>query len=232
MCGRYSIILTAEEIAEIFGLARPSFSTSPRYNLAPTQEAPIIVASAQNPNGQLLRARFGLIPFWAKDTAIAAKLINARAETVAQKPSFRRAFAVGRCLVVADGFYEWQGSGARKQPYRIITPDSRPFAFAGVRESWCAADGKTVDSFAIITTEPNDTVRPIHDRMPVILREQAAMNLWLKASDTSEVQHLLRPYAGGLEAYRVSSMVNSVTNDVPECILPAPGQASYLDGSL
>ncbi len=218
MCGRYSIILTAAEIAEVFGLSRPGFTTVPRYNLAPTDVAPVIVA--ESGKMMLTESRFGLIPFWNKGDTSGAGFINARAETLAEKPAFRRAFARSRCLVPADGFYEWKGGAGGKTPYRIVMPDLRPFAFAGLCDTWSAPDGQVIHSFAIITTSASDDIAGLHHRMPVILDTPQEMSAWLTAPETASASVLLRPYEGRLKTYPVSKLINSVKNDGPECIVP------------
>lgn len=218
MCGRYSIILTAAEIAEVFGLPQPAFATKPRYNLAPTDPAPIIVAEAGAP--ELVMARFGLIPFWTRGDAPGSGLINARSETVAEKPAFRRAFARSRCLVPADGFYEWQGEKGGRAPHRIVLPNNRPFVFAGLWDTWSAPDGRVIQSFAIVTTDASEDVKPLHHRMPVILDAAGERDTWLHAEDASSLHGLLRPYPGRLSTFAVSRLVNSVANDGPECIEP------------
>ncbi|HSL93661.1 MAG TPA: SOS response-associated peptidase [Bacillota bacterium] len=229
MCGRYSIILTAAEIAEIFGLARPDFVSRPRYNLAPTDSTPIIVAEEEVP--KLVESRFGLIPFWSRETPSSGSgLINARAETVAEKPAFRRAFARSRCLIPADGFYEWHGEKkGSKTPYRIVMPDQRLFTFAGIYEAWPGPDGQVSHSFAIITTSANDTIMRLHHRMPVILDNPEERLLWLTSADPAAVSRLLRPYEGDLKTFAVSKLVNSVQNDGPECIIPVD-QAAQPEG--
>jgi putative SOS response-associated peptidase YedK len=186
-----------------------------RYNIAPTQQVPIVVG------GHAKLARWGLVPAWANDPKIGNSLINARADTVADKPSFRSAFKRGRCLVLADGFYEWQKVGKAKQPYFIHRRDNRPFAFAGLTEHWTKGPAP-LDTFTIITTEPNSLMAGIHDRMPVILPREA-WGPWLDAEfqGKDELRALLRPYeADDLIAEPVSTLVNSPKNDVPQCVEP------------
>jgi putative SOS response-associated peptidase YedK len=163
--------------------------------------------------------RWGLIPSWAKDPAMGAKLINARAETVAEKPSFRSAFRHRRCLVVADGFYEWQKQEGKKQPFYFRLQDGQPFAFAGLWESWKDPNGEVVDSCTILTTEANQLMQPIHDRMPVILASQD-YDLWLDPTVQSEqLQNLLQPFPSeAMVSYPVSTKVNKPTNDTPELV--------------
>jgi putative SOS response-associated peptidase YedK len=228
MCGRFSQSSSAAAISAVFGVETSDIP--PRYNIAPTQS---VAAILQLPSNQphLHWLRWGLIPSWAKDPKIGSKLINARAETVAQKPSFRSAFRHRRCLIPADGFYEWQQiEGSRqKQPYFIGLQDEGLFAFAGLYERWESPDGDVLETCTIVTTTANELVEPIHSRMPVLLAPQD-YNLWLDPSfDKSErLQALLDPYpAAQMKAYPVSSVVNSPKNDSPECKQP---QIGFKDG--
>ena len=193
-----------------------------RYNVAPTQDVPIVRATGTG-GRELARARWGLVPSWAKDIAIGARMINARAETVAEKPSFRAAFKSRRCLVPADGFYEWRNGPAGKQPYRITLADGEPFAFGGLWERWDKApDGRTVESCTIITTLANDLLRPIHARMPVIL-DPGDYDPWLEAGamPPAETARLLKPFPDHrMKAYPVATRVNNPRNDDPECLEP------------
>ncbi|WP_235839004.1 SOS response-associated peptidase [Desulfosporosinus metallidurans] len=188
--------------------------------MAPSQQVPVVIH--QNGGNRLLMVRWGLIPYWAKDESIGNKLINARAETLEEKPSFRRSFEQRRCLVLADGFYEWKKEGRVKKPYRITLLDGRPFAFAGLWDSWLSPTGQTINSCAIITTTPNKLMEPIHNRMPVIL-PQDMESVWLGGDVTSsrEVKGLLTPFPEErMVAYEVSQLVNSPRNDGPECVVP------------
>ncbi|MFY9569979.1 MAG: SOS response-associated peptidase, partial [Blastocatellia bacterium] len=171
---------------------------------------------------QLLSMRWGLVPYWATDPKIGSKLINARAETLADKAAFKDAFRRRRCLVAADGFYEWEKTGGKKTPLFIHLKSQRSFVFAGLYDKWSSPLGETLLSCTIITTEANDLVRPIHDRMPVILPKDLA-DLWLDAEiDDHRLLDLLQPYpADKMSAYQVSTLVNSVKNDSPQCIEPA-----------
>jgi putative SOS response-associated peptidase YedK len=221
MCGRFSLGTSATTLAAQFDLADlPAWT--PRYNIAPTQP----VATVVRQSGDVPRAfkvdRWGLVPPWAKDPGIGARLINARAETVATKPAFRKAFRERRCLILADGFYEWQRQGRRKQPFYFRLRDGRPFAFAGLWEHWDDPEGGARDSCTILTTTANLVVGAIHNRMPVILAPQDYA-LWLdpavQAAD--RLQPLLHPYpAEEMLAYPVSLRVNNPGNDSPECIEP------------
>ncbi len=220
MCGRYSLTTPVEAVGRLFEVAeRPNLP--PRYNIAPSQEAPVV--RADGAGGRVLAPmRWGLIPSWAKEAKIGYRMINARAETVAEKPAYRSAFRHRRCLVPADGFYEWRKLGAAKQPYRITRADGAPFAFAGLWERWRAPDGAVIDSFTIITTVANDLLRPIHDRMPVIL-DPADFGPWLEAGGVER----LVPYTDAkLEAVPVSTRVNSPKHDDPACIAPLDGDAA------
>ncbi|AFZ30667.1 protein of unknown function DUF159 [Gloeocapsa sp. PCC 7428] len=217
MCGRYTLSQSAEAIATAFGLdASPAME--PRYNIAPTQSVPVVVYSSEKQR-QLQLMRWGLIPSWAKDPNIGSRLINARSETVSEKPSFRAAFRHRRCLVIADGFYEWQRQERKKQPYYFQLQDKQPFGFAGLWEHWQSSDGEEINTCTILTTEANELMRPIHDRMPVILNPQDYA-LWLNpAAQPTELQDLLHPYSSqAMNSYPVSTLVNKPTNNSPACI--------------
>jgi putative SOS response-associated peptidase YedK len=224
MCGRYSLTTPVEGMRRLFDFPELP-NLAPRYNIAPTQEAPVIRRDEQGARHMAL-LRWGLIPSWAKDRAIGNRLINARSETVASKPAFRGAFRSRRCLVPADGFYEWQSEGGKKLPWRIGLAGGASFAFAGLWERWQdKTENAGVESFTIITTDANETVRPIHGRMPVILAP-GDHEQWLAASDPARLAGLLRPYAGrDLRAYRVGTAVNSPRNDGPACIAPLDNPA-------
>jgi putative SOS response-associated peptidase YedK len=223
MCGRYSQTLTMAELAKRFGIEVPKQLELPRqYNVAPTQLAPVVALDGQG-RRKLDRLRWGLIPGWAKDEKIGHKTINARSETAHEKPSFRKAFSSRRCLVLADGFYEWKRDEEAKAkfPYRIRLKGAGPFAMAGLWERWKAPDGRELKTFTILTTRANEAMAGLHDRMPVILRpedEQA----WLAEGTTQErCRALCEPCAGDqLELYPVSALVNSPKNDVPACLAP------------
>jgi putative SOS response-associated peptidase YedK len=221
MCGRYTLQASPEEIAAQFAVEdTPLFK--PRYNIAPTQIVPVVRLRPESTKRELVQLRWGLIPSWAKDLRIGNQMINAKAETVATKPSFRSAFRKRRCLIPASGFYEWQQQGRQKQPMYIRLRDRRPFAFAGLWERWEPQDGEPVESYTIITTEPNEFMRPIHNRMPVILASQD-YDRWLNPTAmTDGLQALLKPFTvDDLEAYVVRKLVNSPRNDIPQCIEPA-----------
>jgi putative SOS response-associated peptidase YedK len=222
MCGRFTLATAPEIVAEFFELTAVPDLT-PRYNIAPTQSAPAVLLTPERAQRVLRPLRWGLIPGWAKDPTIGNRMINARAETVAEKPAFRSAFRQRRCLVVSDGFYEWKKGPGRKQPFYIRMRDDRPFAFAGLWEHWEADDGTGLDSCALLTTQPNHVLRPIHDRMPVIL-DRANYDLWLDPTmaDVDRLKPLLCPYrAEAMKAYPVGTRVNSPTRDDPACTEPA-----------
>ncbi|PSB28884.1 SOS response-associated peptidase [Chlorogloea sp. CCALA 695] len=217
MCGRFTLSQPTDAIASAFNIAQIP-PLEPRYNIAPTQLIPSIL-SAPGGEKQLQMLRWGLIPSWAKDAKIGAKLINARAETVSEKPSFKAAFKRRRCLIVADGFYEWQRQEKQKQPYYFRLQNSQLFAFAGLWEQWKSPDEDIINSCTVLTTEANDLLRPIHDRMPVIL-ESKDYELWLDSeAQQPQLQQLLRPYQAALmTSYTVSTKVNNPKNNTPECI--------------
>ena len=217
MCGRFSLTQSAVALAEAFHLEElPVWR--PRYNIAPSQTVLAIATSSAS----LLQARllhWGLVPSWASDRAIGAKLINARAETVAEKPSFRAAFKQRRCLILADGFYEWQRTDRKtKQPYYFQLAERQPFAFAGLWERW-QGDETPLETCTILTTQANELLQPVHDRMPVIISPEH-YSQWLDSTTTAEaLQQLLHPYdASAMQGYTVSTAVNKPTNDTPECV--------------
>ncbi len=217
MCGRYSLIADIGELARRFEFDGDRVDPGPRYNIAPTQMVLAIVGGEIRRGGLM---RWGLIPHWAKSASIGSRMINARAETVAEKPSFRTALRRRRCLVLADGFYEWRRTHAGKRPMRITMATGEPFAFAGLWDTWRDPQDETVTSCTIITTMANDLLRPIHDRMPVILQRDQE-DLWLDRDvrEPDVLREVLIPYnPGAMEAYEVSTLVNSNSNDGPEVI--------------
>lgn len=217
MCGRYTLHTAASELAEAFGLdAVPDFSD--RFNIAPTQLVPVVRSQAGHYEMDLLR--WGLIPFWAKEKSIGNRMINARSESVAEKPAYRNSFKKKRCLVVADGFFEWKKTSGKKQPYYIHRRDSKPFAFAGLWDEW-KGDAEPIESFTIITTDANELVAPLHDRMPVILPLEQ-YETWLDPDSTpAELTEILEPFPEEeLETYPVSTIVNNPRNDVADCVEP------------
>ncbi|MCL7454392.1 MAG: SOS response-associated peptidase [Anaerolineae bacterium] len=224
MCGRFTLTTPDQDLAVQFNLPEIP-DLKPRYNIAPTQPVAVVRLPAEGSSRELALVHWGLIPFWADDPKIGARMINARAETAADKPAFRAAFRRRRCLVPADGFYEWQKQNGPKQPYYIHMADGTPFAFAGLWERWQGPDDTVIDSCTLLTTEPNDLIRSLHNRMPVILQPQH-YDLWLDPSleDASVLKPLLRPYASGvMDAYPVSRWVNKPENEGPACIEPLLG---------
>ena len=223
MCGRYTLTAPSESLAEMLPGLEITDENSPRYNIAPTQEVAVVPNNGEN---RMEYFRWGLIPSWAKDPKIGNRMINARSETLAEKPSFRTAFKRRRCLVLADGYYEWRAEEGRgpKTPYYIRMESEKPFAFAGLWESWRqTGEDTSLQSCTIITCPPNEMLERIHHRMPVIL-EQEEYDVWLNPEEQAPAQlnHLLQPYvAEEMTAYPISRLVNQPKNDSPECILPA-----------
>ncbi|MEX0716316.1 MAG: SOS response-associated peptidase [Planctomycetaceae bacterium] len=220
MCGRYNLRTPPGELAKVFELDRWA-DVVPRYNIAPTQSVPAIRVIDGERRLDLLQ--WGLIPSWADDPKIGNRLINARADTVASKPSFRSAFRKRRCLVPADGFYEWRKTSTKtKQPFHVTLKCGSPFGFAGLWERWAKGAEGPIESFTIITTDANELVADIHDRMPVILpAEHYGVWLDLEIDDSKALESLLVPYsANEMLAVPVSTAVNSPRNDSPECIVP------------
>lgn len=221
MCGRFTLIADGEAIAGLFQLDDTP-QLAPRYNIAPSQPIAAVRESPDTGRRELTHFVWGLIPSWAKDPSLGARMINARSETAAEKPSFRAAFKYRRCLVPADSFYEWQKLNGAKQPVRVQLKSGQPFAIAGLWERWQSPDGSEIESCTLLTTEPNELLTSVHNRMPVILPADA-FDLWLDrgAQHPGEVQPLLRPYAADeMTFYAVSPYVNSPANDDPACIAP------------
>lgn len=211
-------------LIEHFGLQGEVPLLVPRYNIAPTQPVAAVRmgGSTAAPGRQLTELRWGLIPHWAKDPAIGARMINARAETVTEKPAYKAALRRRRCLIPADGFYEWRKHGRRKQPYFITMQDDRLFALAGLWERWEGSDHSYIESCTVLTTEPNERVRPIHNRMPVIVSPES-YDLWLDPAveDAAPLAPVLRPYPPEpMQSQPVGPVVNNPRNDSPECIAP------------
>lgn len=220
MCGRYTLASPGNVVAELFELDEVP-ELRPRFNIAPTQE--VAVVRAREGRRELGAVQWGLVPSWAKDLAIGQKLINARAETVAEKPAFRSALRARRCLVVADGFYEWQPTAGRKQPWYFRLRDGRPFAFAGLWERWQVPGIDPLESCTIVTTEANGLVAPVHARMPVILSPEGCAR-WLAGGPTEELQTLLAPFPPDrMRAHPVSLRVNSPAADDRGCIEAVAG---------
>ena len=221
MCGRFTRSQSVPAIAEAFSVSEVSGDLAPSYNIAPTQQVAVIVSDGVR---QLLAMRWGLVPSWAKDLSIGNKMINARAETITEKASYRGAFKKRRCLVVADGFYEWQKLGDGKRPMYIRLKSGKPFGFAGLYEMWNSPEGENITTCTIVTTEANELMQPIHDRMPVIIPKERE-DYWLDpaTADRDSLLRLLKPYsADKMEAYPVSKLVNSPQNNSPELIKRSP----------
>jgi putative SOS response-associated peptidase YedK len=222
MCGRYRLSRRKQIIEEHFDALSGEEDWSPRYNVAPTQPIPVIRQHPKEPVRELSLMRWGLIPSWAKDSSAAARMINARSETASTKSAFRDALKSRRCLIPADGFYEWKRNGKTRQPYCFEVNEGKLFAFAGIWDRWKDPSGQWVKSCSILTTTPNAAISPVHDRMPVIL-DPDSHDLWLdpgmrNAAATSE---LLKPYDGRLmRCSPVSARVNCVANDDEECCAP------------
>ena len=221
MCGRFALKAPPRSIQEHFHLPEALDLAPPRFNIAPSQPVAVIRRLPENNLPQLNMLRWGLIPHWAKDMKIGYKLINARGETLKQKPSFRSAFKKRRCLIVADGFYEWRRSGKIRQPFYVQLKKKSVFGFAGLWESWNGPDGNIVESTTIITTVPNELISEVHGRMPVILHPQQYDTWLLDSTPDDALLALLKPYpADKMEMYQVGSIVNSPENDSPGCLIP------------
>lgn len=226
MCGRFTNAITWRELVELYQIHdQPALNLKPRYNVAPSQDIPLCRLAGEGPGAarEIVLARWGLVPFWAKDAKIGYSTINARAETVDRKPSFRAAFRKRRCLIPADGFYEWKKlEDGSKQPYRLCLPDGAPFSFAGL---WEVNRNLDITSCTIIVTQPNEVAARIHDRMPAIL-PPGDYDTWLSPhTAAAEAKALLRPYEGEMIAYPVSKAVGSPKNDAPYLIEPVEEKA-------
>jgi putative SOS response-associated peptidase YedK len=224
MCGRFTLRAPASVVAEQFSLFEVPL-LQPRFNIAPSRPVPVVrmVPQQVESRREFVLLRWGLVPGWAKDPAIGNRMINARAETAADKPSFRAALRRRRCLVVADGFYEWKTAGKHRQPMFIHMRDDRPLGFAGIWEAWEGAGHASLESCTILTTVANELVRPIHDRMPVIVAPED-YGRWLDPAmqEPAPIQSLLRPYpSDAMEAYAVSTRVNSPLRDDELCLARA-----------
>jgi putative SOS response-associated peptidase YedK len=219
MCGRYRLSRRKQLIEEHFDSVSGEEDWTPRYNIAPTQPVPIIRQNPKEPIREVSLVRWGLIPSWSKDSSSAAKMINARSETAATLPAFRDAMKSRRCLVPADGFYEWQKKGENKQPYCFEIGDGNLFAFAGIWDRWKKPTGETLETCSILTTTANALTSSVHDRMPVIL-DPDGYDLWLDPGmrNASVASELLKPYdARQMRCYPVTSRINHVANDDAEC---------------
>ena len=216
MCERFYLTATPTEIKRQFKLDKAPELT-PRYNIAPTQLSPIVISKGKG--REILVARWGLVPAWSRDLSLGAGMVNAPAETLEAKPAYRVALQSQRCLVLANGFYEWQTRGARKQPYKIAVRNGALIGFAGLWERWTPETGEAVETFTIITTEASRLVREVHDRMPVIISPTDHQR-WLTAS-VDAVKRLLVPYTTGLTIVPVGERVNSIRNDDVSLLQPA-----------
>jgi len=224
MCVRFARYSLSRELERYFNALPPSFELQPNYNVAPTQEIPVIVL--QEDERHIKKRHWGLVPFWAKEISIGSRMINARVETVTSKPAFRAALKQRRCLIPANGFYEWFGKAGNKQPYYFHLPSSEPLAFAGLYEIWenkeAPPDAGPYKSCTIITMDASDSVKDIHDRMPLILKPEAYEE-WLDPGnkEPAKIEELLKTaYVKELNCYPVSKMVNQVGNNSKECIEP------------
>jgi putative SOS response-associated peptidase YedK len=222
MCGRFVGYRSLDELKTFFPIDKAVCGVTSNFNVAPSQE--ILTIFKQDGKNWLDKFHWGLVPFWAKDISIGNKMINARSESVAEKPSFRNAFKKRRCLIIADGFYEWKGQKGRKQPMFITLPDKNPFAFAGLWEAWNKKDDKDsiYKSCTIITTQASDSIRDIHHRMPIILKPQVYES-WLDPDnqDVVKLDNILKnEIITELSSYPVSTQVNSIRNNDPSCIEP------------
>lgn len=225
MCGRFVLTADGQQLQLAFNLDSAPVQISPRYNIAPSQ--PVAVITNENPS-DLTFHRWGLVPSWAKDLSIGNQLINARAETAAEKPSFKNALKRRRCLIPANGFYEWPSKG--KNPMYVHLDGDEPFAFAGLWEVWRDPDGGEIRTCTILTTEPNDFIKTFHHRMAVIL-PQSQYDTWLTSGELSQAEALdaLQPVsADRMRAYEVSKAVNNVAYDSPDCIAPISTQSPLL----
>lgn len=221
MCGRFTLIAPAEVVAEHYGLAEVP-PLAPRYNIAPTQPVAAVRLAEDGETRELTHFQWGLVPSWADDPSIGSRMINARSETAAEKPSFRAAFKRRRCLIPASGFYEWQKVNGSKQPIYIHAAKNKIMSLAGLWEYWSGPDGSELETCTILTTGPNNLLEPIHNRMPVVL-EPEDYGMWLDPdTPPDQLMHLLRPIdSEWLDAYPVSTEVNRPQNEGPSLIEPA-----------
>jgi putative SOS response-associated peptidase YedK len=222
MCGRYRLSRRKQIIEEQFEAQPWDDDWNPRYNIAPTQPIPVIRQNPKQPVRELSLMRWGLVPHWAKDPSIANGTINAKSETAATKPAFRDPLIFRRCLIPADGFYEWKKTGAAKQPFCFEVNNGEPFAFAGLWDGWKSADGQWIKTCSILTTTPNAVTSAVHDRMPVIL-DPCCYDIWLDPGmqNIAVISELLKPYDARLmRCYPVSTRINHVANDDDECSRP------------
>jgi putative SOS response-associated peptidase YedK len=217
MCGRYSLTIDIAQLRELFEFVGPAINLRPRWNIAPTQDAPVI--RVENGARRLAMLKWGLVPYWAEDPSVGSRMINARGETVAEKPAFRQAYRARRCLVIADGFYDWPESGADRRPVLFRRRDSRPFAFAGLWETWVPNDGGVLETFTIVNCASGPFMARIHSRTPVVVAPQDFAT-WLDPA--ADPKALIKPPPDDLfSAVRVSTYVNSPAHDDAACFTPA-----------
>ena len=224
MCGRFVLMTPGKSLTEHFRLAEEP-SLGPRYNIAPTQPVAIIKPKAGTSQRELKIVRWGLIPFWAKDAKMGAGFINARSETAADRPAFRTAFKMRRCIIPADGFYEWKKLEKGRAPYLVVLSNRLVFAFAGLWETWKSPDGELIESCTILTTDANELIQPIHDRMPTIL-SPSDYDLWLNpdTKTTESLKHMLKPFPSEeMIMFPVSGKVNKASYDAADCVEPLTG---------
>jgi putative SOS response-associated peptidase YedK len=222
MCGRYRLSRRKQLVQEYFETVSDEPDWAPRYNIAPTQPVPVIRLNPNKPIRELSLLRWGLVPSWMKDSSGAATMINARSETAGTKPAFRDALKSRRCLILADGFYEWQKTGKEKQPYCFEVADGELFAFAGLWDRWRGPNSNIVETCSILTTSPNAVTSVVHDRMPVIL-DPDSYDIWLGPGmrDVTTASELLKPFDAHLmRCYPISTRINHVANDDEECSAP------------
>lgn len=228
MCGRYAVFLPPDAIAALFRVSGPVPNWAPTWNMAPTRDAPVVRLHPGTQERQMDLLRWGLLPHWAKVAKFGRQPVNARAEFVATGYMFREAYRQRRCLVPADVFYEWQTAEGGKRPWAIARADGQTMAFAGLWESWRGPDGVVVRTYAIVTIDANDTMRPLHARMPVIL-EPADWPLWLGEAE-GDPASLLHPATAALRCWRIGSSVNHVRNDGPALLDPLLPEATLFPG--
>lgn len=223
MCGRFTLQHSTEEVKRRYNVQETLLELHPRYNIAPSQQVAAIVQSSETDSRLVLTSfKWGLIPAWAKDPSIGNRIINARAETLQKKPAFRKALLERRCIIPADGFYEWTGEGRTRTPVYIRRPDGELFGMAGLWEEWMSPQGVLLRTCAIITVPPNEFIAPLHHRMAAILNpEDERFWLDLNVRRPEQLLDVLKPYPEPLESYRVSTRVNSTAVEGPECIEPA-----------
>ncbi|MCW8815032.1 MAG: SOS response-associated peptidase [Chlorobium sp.] len=227
MCGRFVLFIPLQDVAKEFQVSQLSFGFEPDYNIAPSRNVPLVIRKTDN---RLILSRWGFVPVWADDPAIGNRMINARAETVTAKPAFKKAITSQRCIVPANGFYEWRKTGGKKQPVYIRLKSERLMAMAGIYNTWVSPSGETVNTFAIITTQPNELIKEIHNRMPVLLRPDQYEE-WLQTEKLSPeaLDAIFKPFPPeALEGHDVSPMMNAPANNSPENLEPLEGHQGII----